>query len=95
MTMKTINRILLAGIVSVLAIFDANEQMSANQSKPNKLENQLTSRPAVVNMPVYQLLNTPGNEALMAFFFTPVKDKALLKDKKIAVIATDDFEEIE
>lgn len=95
--MKTINRMVLAGIVSVLAIFDANAQVSANQSKPNELEivNRLTSTPAVVNMPVSQLLNAPGNEALKAFFFTPVKDKTLLKGKKIAVIAADGFEEIE
>jgi protease I len=46
-------------------------------------------------MPVSQLLNAPGNEALRAFFFTPVKNKTLLKGKRIAVLVADGFEEIE
>jgi len=40
-------------------------------------------------------LLSPGNEALKAFFFTPVKDATILKGKRIAVIAADGFEEIE
>jgi protease I len=46
-------------------------------------------------MPLSQLLNAPGNEALRAFFFTPVTNKTTLKGKKIAVLAADGFEEIE
>ncbi|MDR6339878.1 hypothetical protein HNQ91_002943 [Filimonas zeae] len=46
-------------------------------------------------VPVSQLLNAPGNEALRAFLFTPVKDSTVLKGKKIAVIAADGLEEIE
>ncbi|MEJ1238366.1 type 1 glutamine amidotransferase domain-containing protein [Chryseolinea sp. T2] len=57
--------------------------------------NQLGSPAVVVNMPVSQLLNAPGNEALRSFFFTPIKDSTVLKGKKIAVIAADGFEEIE
>lgn len=56
---------------------------------------QLSTKPAVASMPVFQLLNAPGNEALKAFFFTPVKDATLLKGKRIAVLAADGFEEIE
>jgi protease I len=99
--MKTINQIAMAGVVSVLAIIHAEAQEKGtervNTSKTNELAvlNQLSSQTAVVNMPVSQLLNAPGNEALRAFFFTPVKDKTLLKGKKIAVIAADGFEEIE
>lgn len=50
---------------------------------------------AVVNMPVTKLLNARGNEAMKAFFFTPVKNKTALKGKKIAVLVADGFEEIE
>jgi protease I len=57
--------------------------------------NQLSTQSAVVNMPVTKLLNVPGNEALKAFFFTPVKNKTALKGKKIAVLVADGFEEIE
>lgn len=57
--------------------------------------NQLGSRSAVSSMPVSQLLNAPGNEALRAFFFTPVRDTTALKGKRVAVIAADGFEEIE
>jgi protease I len=97
--MKIINRIALAGILSALAVFNTGAQtrISAEQINVNELEilNQLTSRTAVINMPVSQLLNAPGNEALRAFFFTPIKDRTLLKGKKIAVLAADGFEEIE
>jgi protease I len=97
--MKTINQIVFAGILSMLAMYNVNAQVrvSAGQIKSHELEvlNQLASHTEVVNMPVSQLLNAPGNEALRAFFFTPVKDKSILKGKKIAVIAADGFEEIE
>jgi protease I len=89
--MRTINQIMLAGVTSVLAAASAEAQ-----TKSHELEvvNQLTTSAAVVNMPVTQLLNAPGNEALKAFFFTPVKEKTL-QGKRIAVIAADGFEEIE
>ncbi|AYL95798.1 DJ-1/PfpI/YhbO family deglycase/protease [Mucilaginibacter celer] len=97
--MKTINQIIAAGIVGILTVFSANAQVKvqAGEVKSHELEvlNQLTSPSVVVNMPVSQLLNAPGNEALRAFFFTPVKDKTALKGKKIAVLAADGFEEIE
>lgn len=97
--MNTLNQIILAGTMSVLAVFNAKAQVKVKtgQTNVNELEilNQLTSRTAVVNMPVSQLLNAPGNEALRAFFFTPVKDKTVLKGKRIAVLAADGFEEIE
>lgn len=96
--MKTINQIILTSALSVLAVFNTTAQMKTTEkTSVNEMEvlNQLTSRTAVVNMPVSQLLNAPGNEALRAFFFTPVKDKTALKGKKIAVIAADGFEEIE
>jgi len=92
------NKIILAGTLSVLAVVNATAQMkTTDKTTVNELEvlNQLTSRTAVVNMPVSNLLNAPGNEALRAFFFTPVKDKTVLRGKKIAVIAADGFEEIE
>lgn len=100
--MKTNIQIILAGIVTVVTLFDANAQATVkagqiNTIQVNELEivNQLSSQPAVVNMPVSQLLNAPGNEALKAFFFTPVRNNAALKGKKIAVLAADGFEEIE
>src|SRR5215216_4999615 len=92
--MKKICQILMAGTLSVLAVLSATAQ---TKTDVNELEvlNQLTSRTAVVNMPVSNLLNAPGNEALRAFFFTPVKDKTVLKGKRIAVMVADGFEEIE
>ncbi len=97
--MKKINQILLAAIISVLAVFSATAQdrTSANQVDSHQLKvlNQLASPSVVVNMPVSQLLNAPGNEALRTFFFTPVKDTSALKGKRIAVLAADGFEEIE
>lgn len=96
--MRTINLIIMTGIVSTLAVGNAEAQVkvTAEQVKSHELEvmNQLTTAAAVVNMPVSQLLNAPGNEALRAFFFTPVKEKTL-QGKRIAVIAADGFEEIE
>ena len=56
---------------------------------------KLSSEPVVSVMPVYNLLNAPGNEKLRSFFLTPVSDNARLKGKRIAVIAADGFEEIE
>lgn len=97
--MKTIYQFILTGIIIMHAIVntDAQVKVAAGQVKSHELEvlNQLTSPSAVVNMPVSQLLNAPGNEALRAFFFTPVTNKTALKGKKIAVLAADGFEEIE
>lgn len=96
--MKPIYQIMLGGLFSIPAtvIVTAQTQVKAYEVKSYELEvvNQLTTSTAVVNMPVSQLLNAPGNEALKAFFFTPVKEKTL-QGKKIAVIAADGFEEIE
>ncbi len=96
--MKTINQIILAGIVSILTVLSAKGQVTVKTTQMTSYElsvlNQLGSPSVVVNMPVSQLLNAPGNESLRAFFFTPVKDSTL-KGKKIVVIAADGFEEIE
>ena len=93
--MKTIIFIILA----VFPVFSMKAQVKVKTMQINDYElsvmNQLACPSVVVNMPVSQLLNAPGNEALRAFFFTPVKDPAVLKGKKIAVIAADGFEEIE
>ncbi|SEP40131.1 DJ-1/PfpI/YhbO family deglycase/protease [Niastella yeongjuensis] len=95
--MKFLNQPMLAGIVSVFTVFNAAAQVKTTEMNSHELSvlNQLGSPSVVVSMPVSQLLNAPGNEALRAFFFTPVKDQTVLKDKKIAVIAADGFEEIE
>ncbi|QIP13853.1 type 1 glutamine amidotransferase [Spirosoma aureum] len=97
--MRIINQIILAGMVSILTVVHAAAQLYVKPANTNDHElsvlNQLSSRSAVVNMPVSQLLNAPGNEALRAFFFTPIRDTAVLKGKRIAVIAADGFEEIE
>ncbi len=66
-----------------------------NNTHELSVMNQLSTQAAVVNMPVSQLLNAPGNEALKAFFFTPVANKTSLKGKRIAVLVADGFEEIE
>lgn len=96
--MKKLKQIIIAAMLSAQATSDAtaqtNIQTSINSHELSVL-NQLGSSSAVVNMPVSQLLNAPGNEALRSFFFTPVKDKTLLKGKRIAVLAADGFEEIE
>jgi len=96
--MKPIYQMLMAALLSIPAVtgIKAQTKMKPEQAKSHELEvvNQLTTSAAVVNMPVSQLLNAPGNEALKAFFFTPVKEKTL-QGKKIAVIAADGFEEIE
>ena len=100
--MKTIKQIIAAGILSVLAVVNVEAQltvktkeMKTNYSHELEVVNQLATQTAVVTMPVSKLLNAPGNEALKDFFFTPVKDKTVLKGKKIAVIVADGFEEIE
>ncbi|MRX41537.1 DJ-1/PfpI/YhbO family deglycase/protease [Flavobacterium sp. LC2016-23] len=100
--MKTINKIIVAGITSVLAVLNAEAQvkvktneMKTNYSSELEVVNQLSTQSAVVNMPVSKLLNAPGNEALKDFFFTPPKNTSALKGKKIAVIVADGFEEIE
>lgn len=100
--MKTINQIIAAGILSVLAVVNVEAQltlktkeMKTNYSHELEVVNQLSTQSAVVTMPVSKLLNAPGNEALKDFFFTPVKDKTVLKGKKIAVLVADGFEEIE
>lgn len=97
--MKTINQSLLAVALVVLIVCNVQAQVKVKTAQVNDHElavlNQLSTASVVVNMPVSQLLNAPGNEALRAFFFTPVKDSAVLKGKKIAVIAADGFEEIE
>jgi protease I len=96
--MKPIYQFMIAGLLSVpgLTNVKAQNKMKEEQSMSHELEvvNQLTTSAAVVNMPVSQLLNAPGNEALKAFFFTPITEKTL-QGKKIAVIAADGFEEIE
>jgi len=97
--MKRINKIIAAGITSVLAVLSAEAQITIKTKEMktnNELEivNKLSTQSAVVNMPVTKLLDAPGNEDLKAFFFTPVKNKSL-KGKKIAVIVADGFEEIE
>lgn len=94
--MKTINQFILAGIVSLLAVSQVEAQeFNVRHSNELNVINQLSTPSAVVNMPVTQLLNAPGNEALKAFFFTPVANKTALKGKKIAVLVADGFEEIE
>lgn len=97
--MKTINQFIITGIIIMHTVVNTKAQVkvAAGQIKSHELEvlNQLTSPSAVVNMPISQLLNAPGNEALRAFFFTPVTNRTALKGKKIAVLAADGFEEIE
>lgn len=91
--MKTLNQILAAGALSALTAVNASAQ--SNSTHELEILSQLSTKSAVASMPVFQLLNAPGNEALKSFFFTPVKDPAALKGKRIAVLAADGFEEIE
>lgn len=88
--MKNLKPIIVASLFTTVPGLEA-------QTKDYKLEvlNQLSTPSHVSVMPVSQLLNAPGNEALRDFFFTPIKDKTVLKGKKIAVLAADGFEEIE
>ncbi|TDW48818.1 protease I [Flavobacterium sp. 270] len=99
--MKTI-KIIAAGLITVFTTANAvsqttlkTKEMNVNYANELDIVNQLSTQSAVVNMPVTKLLNAPGNEALRSFFFTPVKNKSLLKGKKIAVLVADGFEEIE
>lgn len=80
-----------------LALLSGLTHANAQSGSAHELDviNQLSSNAAVSSMPVSALLNAPGNEALKAFFFTPVKNKTALKGKKMAVLAADGFEEIE
>ncbi|KAF2336983.1 DJ-1/PfpI/YhbO family deglycase/protease [Flavobacterium daemonense] len=87
--MKNLKQIIAAGVIGTTAL---NAQVKDHQLD---VMNQLATPSHVSVMPVSQLLNAPGNEALRDFFFTPVKDKTVLKGKKIAVLAADGFEEIE
>jgi protease I len=91
--MKKVKQIIVAGAISSLAANDSAAQ--TNNVHELEVINQLSTQSAVVNMPVTRLLNAPGNEALKAFFLTPVKNKTALKGKKIAVLVADGFEEIE
>ncbi|MFD1605553.1 DJ-1/PfpI/YhbO family deglycase/protease [Flavobacterium artemisiae] len=100
--MKTINKIAAVLVFSMITAANVESQttvkskeMNVNYANELAVVNQLATQSAVVNMPVTQLLNAPGNEALKAFFFTPVKNKTALKGKKIAVLVADGFEEIE
>ncbi|WP_284653267.1 type 1 glutamine amidotransferase domain-containing protein [Flavobacterium terrisoli] len=100
--MKTIKQIIMAVIISIVASSNVNSQVTVKTKQMNALNvnqleiaNKLSTQTAVINMPVTQLLNAPGNEALRDFFFNPVKNKTALKGKKIAVIVADGFEEIE
>jgi len=86
-------QIILIAVLSAFTMLPAQAQ--TNSAHELDVINQLSTRSAVSSMPVSQLLNAPGNEALKAFFFTPVKDTAALKGKRIAVLAADGFEEIE
>ena len=100
--MKPFNHFIIVGILIIFAI-TADAQVKVKTEHMNTIENaneleivnQLSTESAVVNMPVSKLLNAPGNEALKAFFFTPVKNSSALKGKKIAVLVADGFEEIE
>ncbi|MRX68798.1 protease I [Flavobacterium resistens] len=87
--MKNLKQVIAAGLVGTALSAEAQINHELN------VMNQLATPSHVSVMPVSQLLNAPGNEALRAFFFTPVKDKTVLKGKKIAVLAADGFEEIE
>lgn len=95
--MNFFNQSMLAGIVSIFTVLNATAQVktAAMNSYELSVLNQLTSPSVVVNMPLSKLLNAPENEALRAFFFTPVKDSTVLRGKTIAVLAADGFEEIE
>lgn len=90
--MENLRQNIVTSLLVTFALFNAQAQ-----EKDHKLEvmNQLATPSYVSIMPVSALLNAPGNEAMRAFFFNPVKDKTLLKGKRIAVIAADGFEEIE
>jgi len=90
--MKNLKQIIGTSLLSTFAFFNVQAQVKDHNLN---VMNQLATPSHVSVMPVSQLLNAPGNEALRAFFFNPVKDKTVLKGKKIAVLAADGFEEIE
>lgn len=75
---------------------NTNAQNGATQNDVNTLEilTQLSSQTAVGSFPLAQFLNAPGNEKVKDFFFTPVTEKTLA-GKRIAIISSDGFEEIE
>src|SRR5262249_3908194 len=91
--MKTIKQIITAMTLGILTTRIGNAQNTLSHELD--VLNQLSSKSAVASMPGSQLLNAPGNEALRAFFLTPIKDATALKGKRIAVLAADGFEEIE
>lgn len=97
--MKNIHQLLIITVLTALAMTNTQAQVRVHAEQTNMYEleviNKLSSPAHVSTMPVSQLLNAPGNEALKAFFFTPVKSNTLLKGKRIAVLAADGFEEIE
>jgi protease I len=91
--MKKFKTMLGAALLGMISVFQADAQNTKNDQF--EILKQLTSSTAVANMPVYNLLNAPGNEKLKAFFLTPVNNAKKLSGKRIAVIAADGFEEIE
>ncbi|MCW1925880.1 type 1 glutamine amidotransferase [Luteolibacter arcticus] len=93
--MKLPTPILASATLSIISAFHAHAQ--THSAHELEVINQLTTKPAVASLPVAQFLSAPGNEALKAFFLTPVKkeEATLLKGKRIAVLASDGFEEIE
>jgi protease I len=97
--MKNLKQIALASTMTTLAVFNSEAQVRVKTENviDHKLDviNKLSTPTVASVMPVSQLLNAPGNEAMRDFFFTPVKDRTVLKGKRIAVLAADGFEEIE
>jgi protease I len=100
--MKTIKKIAVVGMLSLLAVANVKGQtnlkptdMNSNYVHELEIANKLSTQSAVINMPVTKLLNAPGNEGLRDFFFTPVENKTALQGKRIAVLVADGFEEIE
>src|ERR1044072_455900 len=97
--MKNILQLLIITVLTALTMTNTQAQVRVHAEHTNMYEldviNKLSSPAHVSVMPVSQLLNAPGNEELRAFFFTPVKNKTLLKGKRVAVLAADGFEEIE
>ena len=90
--MKNLRQNIVTSLIITFTLFNVQAQ-----EKDHELDvmNHLATPSHVSVMPVSALLNAPGNEAMRAFFFNPIKDKTLLKGKRIAVIAADGFEEIE
>jgi len=97
--MKNVKQIMVTGFFSMFIMLTAKAQVTvtAGHITDHKLTvmNQLATQSVVSVMPVSELLNAPGNEALRDFFFTPVTNRTALKGKRIAVLAADGFEEIE